>query len=527
MTRLLWLFFSLWAQDPEEDARAEAVRVQAELELARCQLAVREDRREQAVALCTRAQELDPGLGRAFVWRAQALWRLGRHDDAIADLETATGLDPGDAASLRQLGAWQFERGNMVWAARNLHRALGLLPGDARLRLLCALAFMENRELAGALELVTPALTHAEEGIRQQAHLIAGACHLELGQRDRARAHLRKVDRGEPARQARELLARLTRAERGFPPGFAMRVSWALGFDSNPAFDQDLGVPRPSTLASTLEQVLRLSWSPTTALQLQGGIQYHYFIAPWDGDRHERVIAFSSLGADVQAAGRVFLSGLRYPSHLELAAGYQALALMGGEGMPGEPEPFVFTERVTGSAFLAMQVGPAQEWEGGLTAWHAAFRDSDRDGPGLMWTARGSWFFLGKRAKLFAQSFVSYQDARWSAWRQWAAGQWMGFSTRLPDRFELAATVSLEGRYFPDSGEAMEAAGNPWNLARGEDRLDLLGSAGLVLSRPLGQDALWRWEVVLRGQWMESAVDYFSFSRWICLVQLAGDISRK
>jgi hypothetical protein len=425
------------------------------------------------------------------------------------------------------LGAWQFERRNMVWAARNLHRALELLPGDARLRLLCALAWMENREFAGALELVTPLLTHADDGIRQQAHLIAGACHLERGQRDQARSHLLKVKHGAPSRQARELLVHLTRAERGFPPGFAMRVSWALGFDSNPAFDQDLGVPRPKTLASTLEQVLRLTWSPATALQLQAGIQYHYFIAPWDGDRHERVIAFSSLGADVQATGRVFLPNWKYPSHLELTGGYQALALMGGEGMPGEPEPFVFTERVSGSAFLAMQVGPRQEWEGGLTAWHAAFRDSDRDGAGLMWTARGSWFLRNNRAKVFAQSFLSFQEARWSAWRQWAAGQWVGFSARLPDRYELAVTASFEGRYFPDSWEAMQSSGNSWNLSGGDDRLDLLGTAGLVLSRPLGKDKLWRWEVVLRGQWLESGVDYFSFSRWICLVQLAGDISRK
>ncbi len=415
----------------------------------------------------------------------------------------------------------------MVWAARNLARALELVPGDARLRLLCALAWMENREFAGALELVTPLFAHAEEEFRQQAHLIAGACHLELGQRDRARSHLRKVTRGGPARQARELLGRLTRSERGFPPGFAMKVSWALGVDSNPAFDQDLGFSRPSTLASTLEQVLRLNWSPAPPLQFQGGFQYHYFFAPWEGDRHERVIAFSSLGADVQAAGRLFLPSLRYPAHLEFSAGYQALALMGGEGMPGEPEPFVFTERVTGSAFLAMQVGARQEWEGGLTAWHAAFRDSDRDGSGLMWTARGSWFSRDRRNKFFAQSFVSFQDARWEAWRQWAGGQWVGFSTRLPDRFELAVTGSLEGRWYPDSARAMGASGNPWNLPAGQDRLDLLGSAGLVLSRPLGKDGLWRWEVVLRGQWMESAVDYFSFSRWICLVQLAGDISRK
>ncbi len=123
MSHVLWLSFVLWAlpQDPppatpppatppvvapagEIDPKPiapdaapaapdagpvapdHAAQVEAELALARCQLAVREDRHEQAVESCTRALKLDPGLRRAFLWRAQALWRLARHDDAIAEL---------------------------------------------------------------------------------------------------------------------------------------------------------------------------------------------------------------------------------------------------------------------------------------------------------------------------------------------------------------------------------------------------------------------------------------------------------
>ncbi|PKN47924.1 MAG: hypothetical protein CVU59_01005 [Deltaproteobacteria bacterium HGW-Deltaproteobacteria-17] len=502
-------------------------RVEAELALARCQLAVQENRDAHAVTECTRALALVPGLRRALPWRARALWSLGRHEDAITDLESAVELDPLDAQVLRQLGSWQLERKNMVWAARNLQRALDLMPRDARLRLLCAVAWMENREYEGAAELVAPLFSHAEAGIRQQAHLIAGACALERGKRTIARGHLVRVIEGEPSRQARELLTRMTRAERGFRTGFSMQFSWGMGVDSNPAYAQDLGTSRPKVLASSLEQPLRLIWGVTPALQVQAGLNYHYFIAPWDGDLHERVMAYSSLGTDVSAAGRVFLPTWVFPSHVELSASYQALGLMGGEGMPSEPDPFVFTERTSATGLLAMQVGPGREGEWGITGWHAAFRDSDRDGYGVMAFMRGSWFFRNDTFKLFSSSWISGQDARWDAWNQWAAGFWGGMSTRLSKRFELAATLSFEGRWYPDSNREMMASGNSWNLREDQDRVDWLGSAGLVLSHPMGRDKLFRWEVVLRNQWVHSTVDYFSFSRWVCLIQLAGDIRRK
>ena len=544
MHLLFWLMISCWAQTPgvEPDIApvvAPAVEpvvapevapdplVEAELGLARCQWAVRESRSEEAVRECTQALTRVPGLRAAFLWRAQALWTLARHDDAIADLESAVALDEKDVMTLRLLGTWQFERKNMVWAARNLQRALDLMPGDAHLRLLCAVAWMENREFEGAAELVEPLLTHADGAVVSQAHLIAGAAALERGLRTIARGHLIRVTDGEAARQARELLARMTRSERGFRTGFSMTVSWGLGLDSNPAYAQDLGTSGPKLLAAVLEQPLRVTWGVTPGLQVQAGINYHYFLAPWNGDHHERVIAFSSLGGDVGAAGRFFLSGMGQPTNLEFSASYQALALMGGEGMPSELEPFVFTERLSATAQLGTQLAPGREGEWGVTGWYAAFRDSDRDGPGVMGFMRGSWFFRKETLKVFSTSWISGQRARWGAWNQWAAGFWGGLSSKLPDHFELAATLSFEGRWYPDSNREMMASGNSWNLKGDEDRLDWMGSAGLVLSHPLGKDKLWRWELVLRNQWMDSSVDYFSFSRWVCMIQLAGDIRRK
>jgi len=515
--------------------------VEAELRLARCQIAFNESRAAEAVLECSRALQSAPGMRQALVWRARSLWALARHDEAITDLESAAGLDSGTAGPgpktagpgpesaglLRLLGTWQFERKNMVWAARNLQRALELTPRDARLRLLCAVAWMENREFEGAAELVEPLFSHEDIGIRQQAHLIAGASALERGKRVLARGHLVLVTDGEPARQAQDLLARMTRSERGFKTGLSMQFSWGFGLDSNPAYAQDLGTTRPKLLAATLEQPLRLIWGVTPALQFQGGIKYHYFIAPWNGDHHERVIAFSSLGADLSVAGKIFLPSWKNPSNLELSASYQVLGLMGGEGMPSELDPFVFTERVSATSLLAMQPGPGRELEYGFTGWYAAFRDSDRDGPGLMWFSRGSWFFRKDTLKWFVQSWVSGQQARWAAWNQLAAGFWSGLSTKLPDGFQLAATVSLEGRWYPDSNREMKASGNSWNLKGDDTRMDVMGTAGLVLSHPMGKDRSWRWELVLKNQWMQSDVDYFSFSRWSCILQIAADISRK
>ncbi len=502
-------------------------RVDAELALGRCQISLRNGRFEESVKACTQVLEKDSGHSGARIWRAQALWQLGKRDEALVDLEVAVEQGPDDPFLVKLLGTWQFEVRNMIWAARNLLRAVESFPGDHRLRLLAAMALMEIRESAHALQLVEPLFDHPDIELRDSALLVGGVLYLEQKRRPEARRVLSRVKSPAQGKQARQILAGMTRMERGFAAGFRMHTHWAMGLDTNPAYAEDLGVPVPKNLAYTLSQPLFLTWGVTPAWQIRGGLHYFYYMAPWDGNLHDRVMAFSSMSGELQVAHRMFLPTLGVPAHFETDVRYTVMALMGGDAMPGEQEPFVFTERVSGTAQFAMQSEPGREWEVGLTGWYSAFRDSDRDGPGAQLFLRHSRFYRQDSVKWFASIWAGGQLAQWEAWNQFNLGAWTGLSLKLPNRFELAGTLSLEGRHYPDSARAMADGFNYWNLPADQNRLDRMGSAGLVLSRPLGRDGIWRWEAVVRSQIMDSRVDYYSFSRWTFLFQLAGDISRR
>ncbi len=505
----------------------EARRARAEILLAQCQAAWEKGDFSTAADRCAESLREDASLVPARVLLARAKWELGNREEAVTDMEEAAAQLPDDARLLGQLGLWQLELDNVVWAARNLRRALELAPGDDIVRLACIAAFLRNREWRGAMELASPLLESPDADIRSRAHWLAGMAAVKQGERARARAHFRKARAGSAGRQAELQLKSLTRMERGWERGLSFGFSLGLGMDTNPAYSQELDTVRARTTAGHMTQPLRLSWVPREDVKLEGALASHYFFAPWGGETHEQVIAFSSLGAEASLAGRWFLSTWPVPAHLEGQAFWSAIGLLGGEGIPDEPEPFAFMERAGASLELALQRVPGREAAVGMTGARVVYRDLDRDGFSGTLFVRHSWFLRRDALKIFTQAFAGGQQARWAAWSFWNAGLWLGASVLLPDRFELALAASLECRWYPESGEEAGAGQNPWNLAAGEDRWDLGGFASGVLSRPLGRSRNWRWEVVVRHQFVESVAEAFSFSRWSLLLQLSGDVSRR
>jgi tetratricopeptide (TPR) repeat protein len=92
---------------------------------------------EGAVALLTRAIELDPGLGDAHFNLGIGLYRLGRREDAIREMQEAVRLQPSDFDAHMRLGAWLSAAGQLGEAVAEFERATALRMEslDAWLRL--------------------------------------------------------------------------------------------------------------------------------------------------------------------------------------------------------------------------------------------------------------------------------------------------------------------------------------------------------------------------------------------------------
>ena len=81
---------------------------------------------EGAVALLSRAVELDPGLADAQYNLAIGLWRLGRSEAAIRAMQEAARLQPDDYDAHMRLGAWLAASGRRGEAVVEYERAAGL-----------------------------------------------------------------------------------------------------------------------------------------------------------------------------------------------------------------------------------------------------------------------------------------------------------------------------------------------------------------------------------------------------------------
>jgi tetratricopeptide (TPR) repeat protein len=92
---------------------------------------------EGAVALLTRAIELDPALGDAHFNLGIGLYRLGRREDAIREMREAARLQPSDFDAHMRLGAWLSTAGQLGEATAEFERATALRMEslDAWLRL--------------------------------------------------------------------------------------------------------------------------------------------------------------------------------------------------------------------------------------------------------------------------------------------------------------------------------------------------------------------------------------------------------
>lgn len=116
------LWSTMAARSPD-NARAQYNLGTAELEAARCDL---------AVAPLERAVALAPGYAKAWTNLGECLVAVGDDTRAGAALETAARLDDGNARAHRNLAVFRALHGDRAGARRELDRARALAPDDAR-----------------------------------------------------------------------------------------------------------------------------------------------------------------------------------------------------------------------------------------------------------------------------------------------------------------------------------------------------------------------------------------------------------
>jgi tetratricopeptide (TPR) repeat protein/tRNA A-37 threonylcarbamoyl transferase component Bud32 len=89
--------------------------------------------REGAIAILSRAIELVPSYGKAWIMRGSLRWRLGQAAEALADLKRGAELDPGSADGWQASGIVKAMNHDPEGAVADLTRAVELSPRNVQL----------------------------------------------------------------------------------------------------------------------------------------------------------------------------------------------------------------------------------------------------------------------------------------------------------------------------------------------------------------------------------------------------------
>jgi hypothetical protein len=213
---------------------------------------------------------------------------------------------------------------------------------------------------------------------------------------------------------------------------------------------------------------------------------------------------------------------------LRLGYAYQVVQLDGGKGLPGEADPFLFSETHGLALAWQLQNHPDRIQEYMVEPSYSAFRDRDRDGAAVKATTRWSLFFMNHKFKLFPECHVGYRHARFTGWRYLTAGLWLGVSYLGPWQLDLSGSVSQEAHVHPQSKGAFETEGpNAWQLPNDEYRHDHVTSLALGVGRALDKRRIWRLDLSMRYMRSWSTADFFKYSRVTALLAVTATLDHK
>jgi hypothetical protein len=204
---------------------------------------------------------------------------------------------------------------------------------------------------------------------------------------------------------------------------------------------------------------------------------------------------------------------------------FRLVQLDGGKGLPGEEDPFLFSETHGLALGWQRQVNPNRILELTLEPSYTAYRDRDRDGAGGRASARWSLFFHDRKLKLFPEVFAGYDHARWEGWRYASAGLWLGVSYLGPWNIDLSGSLSHESRFHPQSKDVFGEPGpNVWQLDADTYRHDHVTSVAFGLGRALDERKIWRADLSVRYMRSWSTAEFFKYSRLTALLSVSATL---
>ncbi|MBU1536739.1 tetratricopeptide repeat protein, partial [Myxococcota bacterium] len=337
---IIFLALTLSASPPSDK------RARSRVAQSRGQIAFRSGDLKKALEHFSRATTLDSAYGEPWYWLGVTCERLGRLKQAEKALLTAVELGEPQVALLKLLGSIQVRLKKFSWAMRTLSGARELSPKDHEVAVLLAYCLVFTEEYDDAAKLLREVLARGSRATKERARVLLGILHYRMKKLARARMVL---SRGEEFSSLKSrILSLIVKKELGIKRGIGGTLSFSLGFDSNPALnadpDRSLITTGDGGLVSTLSAYMWMH--PTDALATELSVVRTFYAAPWDQKTHDRIASFNMTLLEAGAFYRY-----RYLSdrgqHRRLEAGYifSLTALDGGEGIPSEPDPFLFSEK--------------------------------------------------------------------------------------------------------------------------------------------------------------------------------------
>ena len=539
MLKVIWIMLMLigdpvGAKQPAEkpDAHTQLDPGIAERELALGQLAYRESRFKEAVNHFDEALKHGADEAETLYWRGLAHFRLGNHEKAEGDLMAASSEFSDDIPLRLALGRAQMAQGKFMWAMRQFMFVTEERPEDVEALLDLAYSLMRMHAFTEATEVLENAIKIAPEGdLRDRAGLLLGICHYRAENMSDARGLLFGIRKGRLARGAGQVLERILEMEASIEKGWRAYFTAGAGVDSNPVMgDEPIpGLSRSEDAALDFMLAAGLHWTPFVrgAHSLAGRIDLgrHFYVAPWDlEEAHKNVEAFSM--TTVSAGGDYTFAYLRPRGVRKLKVGYnfRLVQLDGGDGLPGEDKPFIFSESHGLSLNWSMQNRADRTFDLQLRPFYSAYRDNDRDGAGVMGKARWSLFFREGRLKLFPELTLGYTDAQFDGWKHLTAGGWLGMSWLGPWNLDFSGYLSQEARIHPASKNAFGVGANPWNLDSDVYRQDHVTTLAAGVGRRLDEKGRWRMDLHTRYMRSWSTAKFFQYSRITAMLSVTAMI---
>jgi Flp pilus assembly protein TadD len=514
----------------EQPARDRAA---ADRELAHGQLAYQKKRYDEAVRHLTKAARLGADPPTVKLWRGMAYLWLEKYRSAESDLMVAASRWPENVSIRKALGQAQMAQSKFMWAMRQFKFVLQQKPSDASVLVNLGYCLMRMEAYEEAAKLLDKAARETKsKRLAQRAKVLMGVCHYRRNELSRARALLLGLRTGQWQRGARRVLALILSRESGVERGWSASVSLGAGTDTNPTMGEEPlpGWSRSGDAALDLTLSARFSWTPLVrgphSLAGRVAVDRHFYLAPWDLDgSHERVSAFSM--TTVEAGGDYKYSYLTRTGPRALRVGYlfRLVQLDGGEGLPGEDDPFLFSETHGLVLGWQRQSSPNRTFELSVTPSYTAFRDRDRDGPGVRASGRWSLFYDDRKLKIFPEVFAGYDHGRWEAWRYGSAGVWLGVSYLGPWAIDFSGSLSHESRLHPQSKNAFGEPGpNVWQLEPDTYRHDHVTSAAVGVGRAVDERRIWRVDLSVRYMRSWSTAEFFKYSRLTALLSVSATL---